>query len=145
MTNDQVWGRKWKQQKSSSQLLLSRSLWHLKEFKIQHSKLSVHEYGSSSWAACRGTRKRFLDADNMIITSTDNLSISRNRKIIFRLCFEFHSLSPHHLRSSLLCCHRPWGKYENCCEKYLEQVYFNYSDSMSDELGFRLLLSFHSI
>lgn len=45
-----------------------------------------------SATACRARdKKRFLDADNMIITSTDNLSISRNRKIIFRLCFALAS------------------------------------------------------
>lgn len=33
--------------------------------------------------------KRFLDADNMIITSFDNLVISRNRKIIFLHDFSF--------------------------------------------------------
>lgn len=58
-----------------------------------------------SATACRARdKKRFLDADNMIITSTDNLSISRNRKIIFRLCFAFAShLFPSMYILSLLC------------------------------------------
>lgn len=66
-------------------------------------------------------KRRFLDADNMIITSFDNLVISRNRKIIF---FMFRRL----LRRLI----GGWSRSRNENMKIIvelkrQQIYFNLS------------------